>query len=154
MNIFKLDETPEKSAVMHCDKHCVKMILETAQMLSTCHNYYGSWTEEMYKPTHKNHPCNKWLIQSSENYNWLYKLFGHLLLEYTKRYNKVHKCQRLFKLLENNPCPKGELTPFAQAMPEQYKSENDIKAYRDYYIGDKAYMAKWKLGNVPEWFIV
>ena len=35
MNIFYLDKRPDDAAEMHCDKHCVKMILEYAQMLST-----------------------------------------------------------------------------------------------------------------------
>ena len=37
MNIFYLHENPEICAEYHCDKHVVKMILETAQMLSTAH---------------------------------------------------------------------------------------------------------------------
>ena len=37
MNIFYLNESPEIAAVEHNDKHCVKMILESAQMLCTAH---------------------------------------------------------------------------------------------------------------------
>ena len=33
MNIFFLDWDTEKCAKYHCDKHVVKMILETAQLL-------------------------------------------------------------------------------------------------------------------------
>ena len=39
MNIFVLDEDPRVSAEMVCDKHVVKMIIESAQMLSTVHRY-------------------------------------------------------------------------------------------------------------------
>ena len=35
MNIFVLDENPVIAAKMACDKHIVKMILESAQMLCT-----------------------------------------------------------------------------------------------------------------------
>jgi hypothetical protein len=45
-------------------------------------------------------------------------------------------------------------TDFAQAMPEQYKNADAVTAYRAYYLGEKTKFAKWKLGNVPEWFIL
>jgi len=47
MNIFYLDKDPIKAAEMSCDKHVCKMIIESAQMLSTAHRiidgveYYG-----------------------------------------------------------------------------------------------------------------
>ena len=37
MNIFVLDENPWAAARMHCDKHVPKIIVESAQMLSTAH---------------------------------------------------------------------------------------------------------------------
>ena len=37
MNIFYLHKNPVTAAEMSCDKHVVKMILESAQLLSTCH---------------------------------------------------------------------------------------------------------------------
>ena len=37
MNIFILDNDPVIAAQMQCDKHVVKMIVESAQMLSTVH---------------------------------------------------------------------------------------------------------------------
>ena len=35
MNIFYLDKNPNTAAKMMCDKHIIKMILESAQMLCT-----------------------------------------------------------------------------------------------------------------------
>ena len=35
MNIFYVDKNPETAAKMMCDKHIIKMILESAQMLCT-----------------------------------------------------------------------------------------------------------------------
>ena len=49
MNIFYLDPDPVAAAQMQCDKHVVKMALETAQILSTV---LGG----PYKPTHAKHP--------------------------------------------------------------------------------------------------
>ena len=37
MNIFILDEDPVIAARMLCDRHIPKMIVESAQMLSTAH---------------------------------------------------------------------------------------------------------------------
>ncbi len=39
MNIFFLDRDPQVCAVYHNDKHVVKMIVESAQMLSACHRF-------------------------------------------------------------------------------------------------------------------
>ena len=47
MNIFYLSKNWKRAAGMHCDKHCVKMLVEYAQLLSTAHRvvdgteYYG-----------------------------------------------------------------------------------------------------------------
>ena len=70
MNIFVLDTSPKLAAEYHCNKHVVKMIIETAQMLSTAHDYLETGISGLYKPTHKNHPCSIWVRQSRENYLW------------------------------------------------------------------------------------
>jgi hypothetical protein len=44
------------------------------------------------------------------------------------------------------------MPPFAQAMPDQYKNSDAVRAYRDYYIYEKSRFAKWKTGNVPSWY--
>ncbi len=46
----------------------------------------------------------------------------------------------------------SSLTPFAQAMPDQYRCEDAVVAYRKYYLGEKARFAKWKHTNAPSWF--
>lgn len=156
MNIFVLNEDPVLAAQEQCDKHVVKMVLETAQMLSIAHRVDDNATfEYLYKVTHLNHPCVKWVLQSKANYEWLYKHFVGLCDEYTKRYNKVHLSdKKLRDFLKNSPSnlPNLGLTPFPQAMPDEYRKKNPVEAYRTYYIKDKSYFAKWKSGNVPSWF--
>jgi hypothetical protein len=78
MNIFALDPSPATSAMMHCDQHLNKMILESAQMLSVAATQYCKpWRkpftihDPVYKPTHVNHPCNVWLRQNPDNVLWL-----------------------------------------------------------------------------------
>lgn len=152
MNIFVLSHDPELAARQQVDKHVVKMVLETAQLLSTCHRVLESqWAEELYKKTHVNHPCSVWVRQSSANYDWLYRHFLFLLDEYTFRYGKTHKCSMYQEILSFNPVPVGELTPFALAMPEQYKKECPVQSYRNYYISEKQKLFNWTRRDIPEW---
>jgi hypothetical protein len=146
-----LDRNPEIAAKYHCDKH-MKMVLESAQLLCTAHKCFG--LNAPYRQTHVNHPCAKWVRESLENYKWLQKLAVHLCHEYTKRYGRIHKCQAVIEWAGENfpPLPPGNLTEFAQAMPEQYRGSDAVEAYRKYYIGDKSRFAKWKMGNIPEWY--
>ena len=72
MNIFYLDRDPHEAARLQCDKHVVKMILETAQLLSTAHNELDGG-QIAYKTTHKNHPSAVWARKSLDNYLWLYR---------------------------------------------------------------------------------
>ena len=156
MNIFVLDKNPRIAAQMHCDKHCVKMILETAQMLSTAHRVYDTpQAEKVYKQAHLNHPCTKWVRESKDNYSWAWALYYELLLEFKKRRGKPHKSGELIQYLAHIPyeVPSMGLTPFAQAMPDEYKGSCPVEAYRAYYMGDKAAMAAWNWGTpAPDWF--
>jgi hypothetical protein len=172
MNIFVLDEQPEISAHMMCDKHVVKMILESCQLLSTAHHVLDGdvvlvdtglrkyktsicTTKDICKATMINHPCTIWARETRANYMWLWKHAKALCAEYTKRYGKVHVMEEMLMSGLYNPpknITKGKRTPFAQAMPDQYKHENAITAYRQYYLGEKTRFAKWKTGNVPEWY--
>ena len=154
MNIFVLDENPSLAAQYQCDKHVVKMVLETAQLLSTVHHFYGTATDVMYKPTHRNHPCSKWLLESRNNYDWLAAHFHALLHEYEYRYGKFHKSYALWPHLVIGPMDlewtwtTGGKTPFKLCMPDEYKVHGDpVQSYRNYYIGAKAKFAKWNKGR-------
>ena len=151
MNIFVLDENPIIAARYACDKHVVKMILESAQMLCSVHPEGAA----PYKRSFYNHPCTKWVRASTHNYSWLIAHAYALCSEYTNRYDKVHKTQKVIEWCdENRPeLPHIGLTPFAQAMPEQYKNNDIVEAYRAYYIGEKKDFATWK-SETPYWFMV
>lgn len=175
MNIFFLDQDPQRAAEMHHDKHVVKMILETAQLLSSAHRVVDGkqfidqstgrkikrWKmddpfidERLYKATHVNHPSNIWARESEENYKWLYQLFVSLCYEYTYRYGKVHAtCKKLAVLLSQPPknINKGEMTKMPQAMPDEYKTEDSVQAYRNYYIGAKKQQSKYTKRFAPKW---
>jgi hypothetical protein len=162
MNIFILDENPSIAAQLHCNKHVVKMITETVQMLSTCWKVLDNSQNEnpiLYKITHVNHPCNVWLRNSSANVKWTLELLESLIAEYDFRYNKPDKFQNartIHKYCSEHLLdivhlfPKNDLTPFAQALPDQYKNSNAVIAYQSYYKGDKAEIATWTSRNIPE----
>ena len=86
MNIFVLDQDINKCAQYHVDRHVVKMITESAQMLSTAARLVG--IDAGYKITHQNHPCTKWSRNSLSNWLWLKDLAKSLNEEWKFRYNQ------------------------------------------------------------------
>ena len=143
MNIFYLDESPVIAAKVQYNKHVVKMILESAQMLCAAHHVLGSKLDIPYKLAHKNHPSTIWVRENSIHYDWLYFHMQALGFEYTKRYGKEHmsitKCRHLHVHPENIPHEPFEQPP--QCMPDEYKDKCSIKAYWNYYIGEKHIVA-------------
>jgi len=155
MNIFFLHRSAIICAAHHCDKHVVKMILESAQILSTVHNMNGK--ETTYKPTHQNHPSVQWVNQSRLHYMYVQELAVHLCREYRKRYGKEHKCEQMIhKELRDPPdqLVKSLWVDPPQCMPESYQRKDTVEAYRAYYKGEKSYFAKWfgKKELAPSWF--
>lgn len=159
MNIFVLDKNPLYAAQYHCDKHVVKMVLETAQILSTVAvSKIPKAAGYLYRPTHRNHPCTIWAGESFYNTAWLCSLGINLANEYQYRYDKVHKSKeiitRAYQLLmgiDSLKWAKDDLTPFAQAMPSQYQNEDAVKAYRDYYKNEKTKLLTYTRRGKPEW---
>tara|TARA_R110000772_G_scaffold45944_2_gene105024 strand:+ start:4859 stop:5320 length:462 start_codon:yes stop_codon:yes gene_type:complete len=152
MNIFILDNDPKLSAQYHSDKHCVKMVLETAQIL--CSAFPKG--EAPYKQTHVNHPSCVWARQSQDNYLWLISLGKELGKEYTYRYGKTHKSVAVISWCEQNinkiAFPQGEMTSFAQAMPDDYVHMDAVEAYRNYYRYEKHNINKWEKSRTrPNW---
>jgi hypothetical protein len=153
MNVFLLDENPQINAKYHCDKHVVKMLLETAQLLCSANHLCGD-SEPPYKLSHKNHPCSIWCRASLSNYLYLCELGLELSKEYTFRYGKHHKSTDVIQWCLNN-LPNIEdigFTSPALAMPDQYKVDDFVQSYRNYYIGEKKGFATWKNREVPYWF--
>ena len=164
MNIFALHLDPKIAANHHCDKHVVKMIVESAQMISTIFDKYGERKSWMYKPCFQHHPCTIWAGVSRRNLIWLVDLGYHLCLEYNHRYGKIHKCYGMMllwsKLVHELSIPDGRFTNFALAVTPKLKEKygqdynliESINCYRDYYIEEKSHIAKWKTGDIPNWF--
>lgn len=152
MNIFILDKDIEKCAQYHCDRHVVKMILESVQMLCTALNKKGFTTP--YKSTHSKHPYVLWVEASFANFLWLKNLALALNREYRFRFQREVDHKSIFVLndISNFLYDDAGLTEFAQAMPDQYRVPGDaVIAYRQFYFGEKMKFAKWTRRNIPEW---
>ena len=161
MNIFVLDTDPTVAAHMHCDKHVPKMVVEAAQMMASALRRHGATDEQMpltkagkpYKGGYAHHPCTVWAGDSQENWMWLGHHAMQLCEEYYKRFNKMHACtDPIYHMIGlQKIIPDTKLTPFAQAMPDEYRDDDAVKAYRAYYHSKQ--FAKWEKGTpAPDWW--
>lgn len=159
MNIFVLDINPITAAQFLCDKHIVKMCLESAQLLCSA---FEPGTAP-YRRTHYNHPCAKWVRESEENFNWLYDHAWAINREYIKRFSEPktglsisHKsfdvCSWALSNVDKLQFRSHGLTAFAQAMPEECQRDDAVEAYRTYYLTFKQKIAKWDKGDAPFWW--
>jgi len=177
MNIFYIHIDPKKAAEYTVDSHCVKMILESCQLLSTAHRlldgvlYTGKtptgrnvkrWRLDndkdatLYSATHINHPSAVWCRGSDSAYLWLHKHLEGLLEEYTFRYGKIHKSTPVFEALTNLPknIKKLSFEPPPPAMDQKYIISNDsLVNYRNYYKYGKKHLHKWTKRNPPDWIL-
>ena len=162
MNIFILDHDISLSAQYHCDRHVVKMVLESAQLLCGAHIAHGVEVPYKMSAGHMKHPCALWARETKDNYFYLWELGRQLCEEYTYRYGKVHASQ---KVIDNLPwpdhIPDGKMTPFARAFNRSMQPDklnrilntvDTVTAYRLYYVLDKAHFCKWTGRPTPLWF--
>jgi len=163
LNIFFLSVDAKLAAQYHVDRHAVKMITEAAQLLSTAHRVLDgdengilpdTRQDILYKKTHVNHPCAKWVREAGVNYIWAYSLYCYLGEEYTHRYGKQHKSMNLKPFLS---LPRSLELNFDTtinpplAMPDEYKVGDAVESYREYYRKGKAHLHKWTNRERPDW---
>ena len=145
MNIFYLHKNPIKAAQYQYNKHVVKMILESAQMLCAAHHVIGNPDDPPYKLAHKNHPSTIWVRESIFHYDWLWNHMMALGDEYTRRYGKTHLSITKMNDYEMYWAPLGMPSPEfkqpPQCMPDEYKHKDSITAYWQYYIHGKSHIA-------------
>jgi hypothetical protein len=168
MNIFILSLIQKKIAEFMMDKHVSKILLESVQMLCTAKRIVdpedAETMSELYRIAHKNHPVTIWCRKSRENFVWVLDLIDELHTEWRFRYGhpdtKFHKSYLVaLQLREKIPAEdmfdEVGLTPFALAMPDEYKCDNPIEAYRNYYMSpEKQKIASWnKKRAKPDWYM-
>lgn len=175
MNIFMVDKDPVIAAQSLVDKHVVKMILESCQLLSTAHRIIDGtlYTDKsktgrnvkrwklhdarepvVYQATHINHPSAVWCRTSVENYSWLVEHMYALMDEYKYRYHKVHKCLDVAYMLQSPPnnLKDYDWTPMPCAMDKSYiVSDDPLTNYRNYYKVGKKDLHVWTNRQPPEW---
>lgn len=178
MNIFYVDTDANIAAQSMVDKHVVKMILESAQLLSTAHrildgevkvvaNAKGRKTKRyvladsredvIYKSTHANHPSAVWARENSANYDWLYDHMMALGREYTHRYGRMHlSIQKLETILSVRPNKipfSNVMTKMPSCMDDDYilASQDPVANYRNYYNKGKAALHRWTNRLPPSW---
>ena len=167
MNIFILSLIQREIAQFMMDKHVSKILLEAVQMLCSAKRILNPDDDEIndriYKLAHKNHPVTIWCRKSKANFMWTLDLVEELHNEWRYRYRhpatKFHRAY-LIALFLRESAPNDDifeekgLTPFALAMPNQYKSEDPVEAYRNYYMSqEKQKIASWnKRREKPEWY--
>ena len=165
MNLFILSLIQREIARFMMDKHVSKILLEAVQMLCSAKRILDpdDTHECLYKLAHKNHPVTKWCRLSKANFIWTLDLVDELHKEWKFRYghpeSKVHKSYLVaLYLREHMPSDdafeESRLTPFALAMPDQYKTADPVESYRNYYMSEeKQKIATWnKKREKPEWY--
>lgn len=160
MNIFAVDVNPIRAAGSLCDRHVVKMPLESTQMICTVARFFN--VESRYKSTHEKHPCVEWLAGNRKAWNWHLEYTRALFNEYTYRYGRKHRSQKVFEEVtarfEGPTNDSAYMPSFVLCMPDKYKkfawSQMDaVTAYRHFYIMEKRAFAKWDYTSPPPWFI-
>ena len=147
MNIFFLHRDPSRAAKAQCDKHVVKMVLETTQMLSTAARRRGN--DVGYKSAYPNHPMTIWVGDTRDNLCWALQHAIELSKEYTIRYSKFHACQKVIDDIHQYypDISFANITEPPQCMPDEFKDNDFVRAYRNYYVHK---IGQWK--HQPKWF--
>ncbi len=160
MNIFHLSSDPYHAAIQQHDRHVVKMILETAQMLSTACRVNGKSHPEIYNKTHEKHPCTLWVSRSGQAFDWLVKHGLALCDELEYRFGTIHKSRQVIETCAKiAPALPDKAISVPLAMPDIYKVKSDpVASYRNYYLAEKMKMgypmgtvSRWTKREVPDW---
>ena len=157
-----------------CDAHLRKMLIETGQIMRAVLERWGIEKENVpltskgtrWRVTHRNHPSTLWAGDDYQNYGWVATHALAMVAEYKRRFGKVHACSRaLYDMalpsLWMRLAPPGDptnrgLDNLPMAMPDEYKTDDPIEAYREYYISKQYTMGvamKWTNCDPPSWFI-
>jgi len=149
MNVFVCDVDPVIAAQSLADKHVVKMVVETAQMLSAACELSGITFEGQYRLTHRHHPCVQALLEQNTYVRWTVLHGLALCSEYTRRYDRRHKSQNIIEtaasLLPWDTTADFDFEQFPRAVFDEFKGLNVVEAYRR-HLAHK-YNVLWKPGN-------
>jgi hypothetical protein len=163
MNIFILDTDNAFAADYHCDQHINKMILESAQMLSTAaYKHFPQLSKHVYKPAYINHPATLWTCESYDNMWWLSHLAIYLEEIRLDHSSNGHNSIIIIKRIQDH------IEPLCSRMPTDHvfcgpahiglrTNISIVQKYREYYrykhrqwLLDKGRGMTYKNRPVPE----
>ena len=158
MNIFAVSADPVQCAQALDNRRLVKMVLETAQMLSTTLSRDDPGNPVFYKSTHASHPCTRWVMADPAHLSWTIRLFFAYTAEYRRRYDRIHASDvRLGQTFRNHlkPTPDPEFwcncTPYTdRPVFEAYRLTLTDKWRQD---GLNARPPRWTATNPPDWYV-
>lgn len=179
MNIFILSYKPDfkahmiEQAASHCDRHVIKMITESVQMLST------ALASQVFRETHnikqppataisyEKHPCTQWAKASIHNFTYLANLALTLCKEKRHRWplNPEHMYELwLVQLMSELPSFDVVPSDFPVAIPDSDSAtkvtgvyvnlDTAASLYQRYYVSHKSDFATWKNRPVPVWYLI
>jgi len=110
----------------------------------------------IYMTTHINHPSTIWARTNNAAYKWLLTHWEEMNRIYTTKTGNVHGSLILRPYLSNVPININQddnLPVMPMCMPDEYKQNCPIEAYKSFYISkqDKMKM-KWSNNRMPEWY--
>lgn len=172
MNLFRLDNDPVIAARLNQDLHCVKIVLESAQLLANCYSPEQlqrapkTQAGNVRKYSHIHHPISKWVKQSYPNFLWTLAHAKELCREYTFRFDKKHFCESFIDWCLGEhahlvpTAPSTEQPQCFKAYPQCIVNGDPVAGYRNYYrvakktfdMRGKIVHATWTRRDVPEWF--
>lgn len=149
------------------DKRVRKMVLESAQLMSTALVYHYNDSARLlfetnklprkrkkrlrdkyasnlgvYKPSYFNHPCSVWCRETLANFEWLLEHFFWLHEEYVKRFGKTHAsydhCFDAF-IKHKGLIPEGKRTPFVNCAANE-KLNISFKHIDDVHLAYRSYL--------------
>lgn len=158
MNIFVLHSDPSMAVTLMCDQHIVKMPLESTQLVCTHLREHGVEFDGQYRSTHRNHPCRLWLDQPGA-LRWLLRHGDALFTSFAAWRGKEHGSRIVWNKAMVAAHKAGlfgaavQPTAFVQCVPQQYQQTDAVRAYRAYYAGDKAQMARYRWNDMPSFML-
>ena len=161
MNIFTFSNDPWQSALWLDDVRKNKMILESCQLMSAAIRINDPFTDlEVYKTTHRGHPCTLWTKASRGNFGWLLAYTKALGEQKTGGHKSLGLMDSFDYYYKNGYFPADELQPFANCARNKSQGldftsiADTTQAYREYicerWARDTVSLS-WKWGEEPSW---
>jgi hypothetical protein len=153
---FAYPKLLECKAPIHLSKAQKQLTVPNSMLTAPCSVTRPD--EPGFRPCHIHHPCARWVRESIENYDFTADLAIELAQEFKFRYPKKgeHECEQhawWLKWNSPNPIPHVPRTPFVLAMDHEYKRDDPVEAYRNYYLTSKKErgLLVYKFRPAPLW---